>query len=354
MKISIVKVSLLIIPAFLLILSGVPDAGCVELTIYNWEDYLCEEVSRNFTEKTGIKIQQIYFDSDQTRNETVASAQGGRFDIITFDNVATQIFGKNNNLLGLSRSTLPNLEHIDQRWRESCGNFGLPYFYGTVGIVYDKTRYPQPPDSWADLLKPDASHSGHVAMVEDMTDVLIPALLFLGYNINTEKESELKQAYELLLEQIPHVLNYKYALTNIKAPNKEAMHIALAYSGDQYALNDASGTENWQFTIPREGTVIWMDCMTVHAESGHKKEALEFLNYLADPEVTAQNTEEIYAATPISKARAFLSEEAAADTELFPPESLFQNAQMYRILSDKNITMRRRILDALIKKHETQ
>ncbi|WP_163337789.1 spermidine/putrescine ABC transporter substrate-binding protein [Desulfopila sp. IMCC35008] len=350
-----IRISIIITLIILFLTGSLPLLAAPELTIYTWEDYFASQVLENFTNKTGIQIKQEYFDSDQVRDETIATMNNDRFDLVIFDNVAAQIFGKNNRLSSISKSDVPNLKYLDLKWQESCGNFGMPYFYGTIGIVYDKTKYAKTPDSWKHLLQPAKNHSGHVVMVEDMNDTLAPALLYLGYNINTEKKSELKEAYTLLQNQVPHVLNYKFVLTNMKVVDQDkAMHIAFAYSGDQYTLNDTSGTENWQYIIPREGTAVWIDCLTIPTNSQNKKEALQLLNYLADPKVNALNTEEIYSMTPFSEARQYMSEEAASDPELFPEEGALKNLQRYRILSDENIRLRRRIFDSLLKQHETQ
>lgn len=350
------RIPIVVITFTYLILAGsVTIMAANELTLYIWEDYISDQVLEDFTAKTGIQVNKEYFDSDQIRDETIATMNNDRFDLVIFDSVSAQIFGKNNRLSSIAQSDVPNLKYLDHKWQDSCGNFGMPYFYGTTGIVYDTTKFPEAPDSWGHLLHPSKEHSGHVVMVEDMTDSLIPPLLYLGYNINTEKDSELKEAYKLLKDQVPHVLNYKYALTNMKVADKDkAMHIALAFSGDQYTLNDASETENWQYIIPKEGTALWIDCLSIPSNAKRKKEALEFLNYLADPQVAALNTEEVYNATPFGEARKYMSEEAASDTEIFPEEGALNNVQMYRILSDENIRLRRRIFGALMKQHEAQ
>lgn len=344
-----------IIPIILFLTGSWSLLAAQEITIYTWEDYFSNQVLKNFTAKTGIDVKLEYFDSDQIRDETIATMNNDRFDLVIFDNVAAQIFGKNNRLSSISTSDVPNLKYLDRQWQESCGNFGIPYFYGTIGLVYDTTKYAKVPDSWKNLLQPSREHSGHVVMVEDMTDTLAPALLYLGYNINTEKNSELKEAYALLQKQVQHVLNYKFVLTNLKIADKnKVIHIALAYSGDQYTLNETSGTENWRYVIPKEGTAVWMDCLTIPTNSRRKKEALQFLNYIADPRVNALNTEDVYSMTPFSEARQYMSEEAASDPELFPEEATLRNLQKYRILSDQNIRLRRRIFDSLLKQHEAQ
>jgi len=327
-----------------------------ELNLYIWDDYISRDVVRTFAENTGVTINQVNFDSDKTRDETMASASGRKFDLVLIDSVAAQIFGKNNQLLAINGNDVPSVQNIDPQWRESCGNFGVPYFWGTTGMVYDKTKYPDvPPDSWRDLLQPRRPHQGHVCMIEDLSDTLVPALIYLGYSINTENTQELKNAYELLRGQVPSVLNYTYAVTNVKFAAKDTpMHIAFAYSGDQYALNEESGTENWEYVIPREGTTIWVDCLAITAWSDNKEDGLKFLNYLLEPKVAAINTEEIYNGTPISAIKEFLPAELRNDPALFLSDEIRSKAQVYRILSDNSLRQRGRIIDTLLKRHEAQ
>lgn len=327
-----------------------------DLTLYIWDEYIADSILQDFEKKTGITVRQVYFDSDKNRDEIIASASGKQFDVILFDSISAQIFGKNNHLAAITESSIPNLANVDTRWQESCGNFGVPYFWGTVGLVYDKSRYPDsPPTSWLELLKPSPEHQGHVAMIEDLSDTLVPALIYLGFNINTENKEELRAAYELLREQVPYVLNYTYALTNVKLDDdKNRMDLALAYSGDEYALNEASGSEKWEYVIPKEGTSLWVDCLTINAVSQKRKEAELFLNFMLDAQVAAVNTEEVYNGTPISSTREYMSDEAKDDPELFLSPEVMAKTQMYRILSDNSLRQRARIVDTLLKRHEAQ
>lgn len=340
--------------AILMTICVLNSASANELIVYTWEDYLSEAVIEGFEKETGLQVKQVYFDSDQTRDQVFASTKGSQFDIVLFDSVAGMIFGKNDHLQAISQSTVPNIKNVDKQWQESCGNFGLPYYYGTVGLLYDTTQYDSPPDSWADLLTPPEEHQGHIGMIKDMTDILIPPLISLGYNINSEKESELKEAFRLLQQQLPSVSLYEYSLTAIRSNSTKKIHIAIGFSGDQYTLNEETGTENWVYVIPKEGTALWVDCFTVPRGAKNKKNALAFLNYISTIEIAAENTEEIYTSSTISGIRKFLPEEVANDSDLFPSKDFLENAQMYRILSDSTLLLRRRILDALIKQHEAQ
>lgn len=341
---------------FLVIFLYFPSTALsTELTLLTWEDYVSQNVLDAFFQKTGIKIKQVYFDTDQTRDEIMASSRGERFDLVIFGNISAQIFGKNNLLQAISKSEVSNISNIADRWKESCGNFGVPYFYGTVGIAYDKTKFTQAPDSWNDLLDPRPEHRGHVAMIKDKTDMFVAPLIYLGHNINSEQNEELKAAYKLLQKQVPSVLNYTYALTNISIKGiGEKMHMALVYNGDEETLNEFTETENWQYIIPKEGTAVWLDCMTIPTGAAYKKEALEFINFINTVEVAAQNTEDVYNAPCVAGVKEYVSAETAMDANLFPSEEMLDNWQMYRIISNGNLRQRIRIMDAIINQHETQ
>lgn len=326
-----------------------------ELNLFNWEDSIAPEILDDYYEKTGTKINVIFYDSELSRDEIVASPRGENFDLIVMDSVAAQILGKNNILTAINEKDVRNIKNIDPYWTEVCGNFGSPYLIGTTGIVYDTTKVNPPPTSWGDLLHPAPENQGHVAMIEDLVDLLLPPLLYSGHNVNSEKTSELKQAYQLLVEQIPFVLNYTYSLTNINIEGvAENMHMALGYNGDEDSLNDITETENWAYIIPKEGTVLWVDCMTVNASSNKQEQALDFLNYLNEVEVSAKNTEYLYSPPVIVGVKQFLPPEMVEDTSLFPSYEELNKRQMHRILSDETLRQRKRIIDSLFKRYEAQ
>jgi spermidine/putrescine transport system substrate-binding protein len=329
-------------------------AEAQEITLFTWEDYIAPEVVAEFERQTGIQVRQVYYDSDKSRDEILASSRGREFDVVVIDSIGTLLFGKTNRLLALSLTEVPNLVNIAPEFADSCGNFGVPYFWGTLGLLYDKTRYPQPPDSWQALLDPAPAHQGHVAMIEDPIDILVPPLLMLGYNINSENEQELREAYGLLKKQIPHVLNYRYALTNLSSGQGKNLHLALGYSGDQYSLNEEIGGEDWQFVIPREGTSIWVDCLTVPAWSDRSAQAKRFLDFVTDGKQAARNMREISVSSPNEAVLAHLDAETKKDPELFPSPEQLAKGQHYRIISDASMRQRNRILGSLIKQREAQ
>ncbi|WP_163831795.1 polyamine ABC transporter substrate-binding protein [Spartinivicinus ruber] len=325
------------------------------LVLFNWQEYLSTKVIQKWQDETGIPLKEVYYDSDEMRDEVLATKSAEQFDLVIIDSISAQLFGKNNKLLPLTTSEVKNITNIEKRWLRSCGNFGVPYFWGTTGIVYRADKVSSPPTSWKDLLYPSPALSGHIGMVEDFTDTLIPALKLSGYPIFSENVNHLKAAYELLKQQLPKVLTYNYIISYISAkPNDEELFMALAYSGDEYSLNDLIGKEIWKFVVPKEGTSLWVDCIAVLNSSKNQQQALTFINFLNSSEIAALNANDTGTATANKAAMPFIDEELKSDQSLYPSLEILDKSEPYRIISDKSMSQRNRIMRALSKEHETK
>jgi spermidine/putrescine transport system substrate-binding protein len=244
---------------------------------------------------------------------------------------------------------------VEARWADSCGDFGMPYAWGTVGIVYRRDRVAQAPASWRDLLDPAPEHRGHIVMHEDSMDTLIPPLLALGYDINSDDRDALRESFEWLQRQLTHVLSYDYVLTYAKNPERRAqVNMALAYSGDQDTLNDLDGEDTWGYVVPREGTGVWMDCVSVMAGSTRKEAAYRLVNYLAEPLSAARFVEEVAVATPNASGRAMLDGLLRDDPAIFPAGDILAASSTYRMPSEHAMILRNRIVKSLVRAHEAQ
>ena len=335
---------------FVFLLLAFSRSQADELVLLNWDEYLADEVVTAFQHETGHTIRSVIYDSDEQRDEILSSSSGNEFDLVVIDSMAAQLFGNNHLLEKIVRQKIPSLDHIDPRWRESCGRYGVPYFWGTSGIVYRSDKLQQKPDSWADLLVPTDALKGHVGMHLDFYDTLVPPLKMAGASINTENTQQLKAAYELLLKQKPHVLTYQYAISFMQeAHNKDQLHMAFAYSGDQYALNGDDEDGPWHYVIPKEGTAIWIDCLSVVATTTKKMAAFQFIEFINRPNIAALNANEVGSATVNMAALKLLHKEILEDTSLYPAQKTIENSEYYRLLSDANLRQRNRIRRAIAK-----
>ena len=319
-----------------------------ELVFYNWEDYISEDVIKQFEIETGHSIKILVFDRDNDRDELIARNGAQGIDLAVVDSIATQLFGKHKLLDSLENLYPAYRDHIGSQWQQRCGAFGLPYLWGTLGIVYRKDKVSPPPNSWADLLFPQEKHRQHINMHLDSIDTLVPALKWLGASINSLQTNDLKAAFKLLVEQNKHVTSYEYVVTyNAKTANSGQAHMALAYSGDQQVLEDHNPNISWGYVVPKEGTSIWVDCISILASSTKKQAAVEFLAFVSRPEIAALNAQTLWVATPNIDAYKYLSKDFLNDSTAFPSANTLKNSEFYQQISIDATKIRNRIIHSL-------
>jgi spermidine/putrescine transport system substrate-binding protein len=318
------------------------------LNLLIWEAYIDQGLIDRWTQETGVSIRQINFDSDDARDEVLADP-GNNVDLVVVDENGAHLFGKNGVLQAVGEANLPALSDYAPKWRDRCAGYGLPYFTGTVGILYRSDVIAQPPTSWQDLMRPASSLKKHIAMFDDHTELFVPPLMLLGASINASDTETLKAAFELLRAQAPAVLTYDYVITAVQdqAIGPE-IHMALGYSGDQHVLNDKVGKPGlWRYSVPEEGTLSWIDCVSVLASSPHRQRALEFLDFIGSPEGAAANAVALTMPTTSDAALKLLPEAMRSDPEIYPPAAALAKSQFQQELSISSVQARRRIISTL-------
>jgi len=322
-----------------------------ELVLYNWDEYLSGEVIELFERETGIQVRQVYFDSDEERDEVLLTDARSGFDLALVDNIAVQVMGDNHVFSPLEDSSR---KLIEARWRKSCGAYGVPYAWGTFGIVYRADKVSVAPTSWVNIVEPEKAMQGHISWLADHIDTFIPLLKLSGESINTTDKAALKRAYSKLSDMSELLASYTYVLTEVSRDPQAPIYMALAYSGDQYVLNDLQEGEFWAFVTPQEGTSIWVDCISVLSSSTKQLEAKAFIAFLNRPEIAALNASNVWLATPNSAALTLVDEDLLNDRTVYPDVNTLTDSELYINIEDANITQRVRILRALEKRYETQ
>ena len=320
-----------------------------ELVFYNWDEYLSDEVLARFEQETGIHVRQVYFDNDEERDEVLLTDASAGFDLVLIDSFAAEVLGDNQVFVPMPAA---QYQAIDTRWRSSCGDFALPYSWGTLGIAYRHDLVSPAPTSWRDILEPLPSLHGHIAWLADQVDTFTPMLKLAGHSINTAERGALQPAFEQLLAL--GLFGYGYVLTEVKNNPDSPIHMALAYSGDHYTLNAQQPGEHWRFVTPREGSVLWVDCVAVLAGSKHQAEALALLRFLNRPEIAALNASTVWIATANGDALPLVDVELRADRDVYPGAALIEASETYINMDAANSSLRAKMLRALEKSHDAQ
>lgn len=323
------------------------------LNIYLWEDTLSPKVISDWQETHETPLQLSHFDNDDERSLLMMKSIQLPFDIVVLDNVSANIYG---NLGSFERiSDLPNRAHNDNKWNQACGDYAVPYFWGTVGIAYRKDRIENPPTTWKEFVEPSEELKGRIGMINDTVESFLPLFYSLGLSPTTESREEIRQAYPALKTFSQQVLTFEYILSYIRSQeNSDKLQLALAYSGDQYSLNRSFGRDAWEFVLPEGEIYIWLDCLAISSHSSNKKAAKAFLNYLSDPTIAAMNATDIKAATPNLSALKLMPDWYKNDASLFPSPEQLKNSYIDSMLSAENISLRTKIINQIVKNHEAQ
>lgn len=298
------------------------------LSVYNWGDYIDPDLIKKFEKETGIKVIFETFDSNEAMLTKIS--QGGNvYDVTVPSEYAISKMMEEDLLIPLDHSQIPNLQNIDERFMDLSfdeGNqYSLPYFWGTVGIVYNhKMLGDRILTSWNDLWDP--AFKNQMFLVDGAREVIGMGLNSLHYSLNETNESKLIEAKEKLDELVPNVKAIIGDEIKMLMANEEAA-IAVVWSGD--ASEILSENENLDYVVPEEGSNLWFDNMVIPKTAKNIEGAHQFINFMLDPENAAQNTDYVGYATPNKAAYELLDEEVISDERFYPTPELTKKLEVY-------------------------
>ena len=191
----------------------------------------------------------------------------------------------------------------------------VPYCWGTVGIMYNTTMVDEPVESW-DILW-DPKYKDEILMQDSVRDAFAVALRRMDCSLNTTDPAELEAAKQMLIEQKPLVQAYALDDARDKLVSEEAM-MGVVYSGE--ALWMIQANEDLAFTVPKEGTNLWIDGWVITKNARHVENAHLFIDYMCRPDVAALNCEYLTYSTPNTEAREYIEDEEVRDSDVIFPD----------------------------------
>lgn len=307
------------------------NGGKNTLTIFNWGEYIDPELIAQFEKETGITVIYETFDSNEAMMTKIQ--QGGTgYDIAVPSEYMIEKMKEEDLLIPLNHSLLPNLKNIDPYFLDLAfdpGNtFSVPYFWGTLGIVYNPSLVNNLSfESWADLW--DSSLKEKVFLVDSAREVVGMGLNSLGYSLNSKNDTELRQATDHLLQLAP---NIKAIIGDEITPlmvNNEAT-VALTWSGQ--AADMMWENEELDYAVPKEGSNLWFDNMVIPKTSKNIEGAHAFINFMLDAKVAAQNADYVGYSTPNLTAMGLMDKEVITDERFYPPKKQRDVLEVYKNL----------------------
>lgn len=323
----------LVIGALLVGLLGI--AGCggsakEKLYVYNWGDYIDESVIKEFEQEYDVDVVYELF---ATNEEMYLKIKAGtaKYDVaIPSDYMISKMINE-DMLHKIDLNNIPNYAGIDDRFKnlsfDPNNEYSVPYMWGTVGIIYNKTMVQETVDSW-DILWDD-KYAKQVLMLDSQRDSIAVALKKLGYSLNSRNEKELEEAKEALINQEP--LAYVVDEVKDKMIGNEAA-LAVVWSGDAVYMKREN--PDLEYVIPKEGSNIWYDSMVIPKTSQNKELAEKFIDFMCRKDIAFKNADYIGYSTPHKEAREMLPQELVSDPAYYPAEGALENSEVFIDLTD--------------------
>ena len=306
-----------------------------EVIVYNWGEYIDPEVLDLFEEETGIHVVYDEYETNEIMYPKVLSG-AQEYDVICPSDYMIEKMTEHGLLQEINMDHIPNAKNIgEEYWKNSTqfdpGNkYSVPYCWGTVGILYNKTMVEEPVDSWSILW--NEKYADSILMQDSVRDAFMVGEMLLGYDINTVDEKELAKVRDLLIQQKPIVQAYVVDQVRDKMIGNEAA-LGVIYSGE--AIYTQRENPDLEYVIPKEGTNIWIDSWVIPKNAPHPGNAEKFIDFLCRADIALKNFEYITYSTPNEAARALIEDDAIRNSPIaFPVLSDYENLQTYKYIGD--------------------
>ena len=323
-------------------LTGLADAQQRQVRIYNWSDYIDEEVLAQFEAETGIDVIYDVFDSNEVLESKLLSGNTG-YDLVvpTADFLSRQI--QAGVFQQLNKDLLPNLANmwdvVSSRTAayDPDNSYSINYMWGTTGIGYNTAMIAErlgadyEVNSWALVFDPEIAAKladCGIYWLDAPTEIIPAALNYLGLDPNTTNADDLAKAEELL-QGVRETVRKFHSSEYINALANGDICVAVGWSGDMFQARDrAAEAENGveiNYIIPQEGALMWFDQMAIPADAENVEEAHEFLNFIMRPEVIAAASNYVYYANGNLASQELLIEDVVGDPAVYPDEATLAN-----------------------------
>lgn len=310
------------------------------LYVYNWGEYIGEDVAEKFEKETGIKV---VYDTFETNEEMYPIIEAGavKYDVVCPSDYIIEKMIKNDLLAPIDFSNVPNYKNIDPKYLEKSKTFdpenkySVPYCWGTVGIIYNTSMVDaaDTPTSWNDLW--NEKYKDSILMQDSVRDAFMVGEKLLGYDINTTDKDQLEKVKELLIKQKPLVQAYVVDQVRDKMIGGEAA-MAVIYSGEMLYIQDevkkSGANYELNYVIPKEGSNVWIDSWVIPKNAEHKKNAEKWIDFMCRADIAKENFEYITYPTPNKAAFDLLDPEIQQNKAVFPDDDMLAKCDVYKYL----------------------
>jgi spermidine/putrescine transport system substrate-binding protein len=316
-----------------LLLAG-SAAAAGKVYVYNWTEYIPEQVLSRFTEETGIEVVYTTYDSNEAMYAKVKLLGGEGYDVVVPSTYFVNKMRREGLLTPLDRSLLPHLGNLNpailDKPYDPGNEFSVPYLWGGTGIMVnadyvDPTEVQSWKGLWSEALK------GRLLLQNDLREVFGIGLLLKGYSLNDTNPEHIAEVYELLRTLIPSVRVFNSDSPKLAFLGEEVAG-GMIWNGEAHmALQEM---ESLKFVWPREGGILWMDNFVIPKGARNLENAHAFINFMLRPDVAAMCCEEYGYPTPNVPALELLPDDLRNSPVVFPPDEVVERSEFQNDVGD--------------------
>ena len=324
-------------------------ASTETLNLYNWSEYMPQEILDGFTKETGIRVNYTTFDSNEAMYAKLKLLDdSSQYDLAIPSTYYVEKMAKEGLLQELDKSKLSNFSNLDTSFTNTKvdpdNKYSVPYMWGSTGLAINGDVIdPATINSWNDLWRPE--YKGQVMLMNDMREVFGMALLTLGYSGNSSNPDEIKAAYQKLTTLMPNVKTFNSDASRMPYMEGET-NLGMTWNGEAIIANN-EGLTSLVYKYPTEGAILWMDNFVIPKNAKHVDAAHKFIDYLLRPENSKIVSEEIGYASPNLAARKLMTEEVRNNPTIYPSKAILAKAEFQEDVGDDALQIYQQYWDKL-------
>jgi len=294
------------------------------LYIFNWTDYISQDLITAFEAKYNCKVVYDTYNSNENMLTKVIHATES-YDLVVPSGDHVSIMAKKNLLEEIDRKKLPNYTNLDTTILNKAEEFdpgnkySIPYFWGTSGLMYNKKYIPEEmmqDVSWNIIADKFFVDKDVITLLDDPREVIGAALIYNGYSVNETGDEALEKARQTIFEWDKNVSQFDSDSAKNEIQDGTTW-LAQLYNGD--ALQIMVENEEIGFALPKEGTSLWIDSFVILKNAENKDMAYKFLDFIMDANNAKDNALYVQYATPNKKAFELLPSEISGNKYIYPP-----------------------------------
>ncbi len=291
-----------------------------ELKIYNWFEYMPQELVDKFEAETGVTVTTDTYDSNEAMLASLKAGKMGEYDLAVPSDFMVGIMAEEGLLDSFTPAEMPNFGNIAPQWLEVPFDPGrthsIPYQWGTTAFSVNRDVYAGDISSLAIIFSPPEELAGGINVLDSQNEVLLLGSLYLGIPQCSTDRTQLQALSDMLVNAKQHWASFGSDTAKDVLVSGDAA-AGMIYNG--FSAKARAEGANIEYSYPTEGNVMWMDNMVLLADAPNRENALLFMNFMLDSENAAALTNYAAYTSGVVGVEPFLDEAIRNSPENNPP-----------------------------------